>query len=222
MNKQAIIFGMGGIITAVLIAFVVPKPGSSQPEQTNVLSESIEERDTMQEQEVMKKEPPAMQIDTSKSYRAILHTSTGDITIQFNDDQTPITVNNFISLARDGFYDGTMFHRVIDGFMIQGGDPEGTGAGGPGYQFDDESFEGDYTRGTIAMANSGPNTNGSQFFIMHQDHNLPHSYVIFGKVASGMDAVDAIATAEVATNFGGEQSKPVSPVTIESVEIIEE
>jgi cyclophilin family peptidyl-prolyl cis-trans isomerase len=105
--------------------------------------------------------------------------------------------------------------------MIQGGDPKGDGTGGPGYFFDDELFSGDYTRGTLAMANAGRNTNGSQFFIIHKDYQLPKNYVIFGKVTGGMDVVDKIATASVEMNAFGEESKPVSPVVINSVEIIE-
>jgi cyclophilin family peptidyl-prolyl cis-trans isomerase len=106
--------------------------------------------------------------------------------------------------------------------MIQGGDPEGTGMGGPGYKFDDEPFTGEYTRGTIAMANSGPNTNGSQFFIMHADYGLPKSYVIFGKVTKGLDVVDKIAEAPVSAGMSGENSTPVEPVKVESVTITEQ
>lgn len=163
---------------------------------------------------------PSMEIDKTKSYQAVLTTSLGDITIDLNALKTPITVNNFVALARKNFYNNTIFHRVIKGFMIQGGDPKGDGTGGPGYQFDDEPFEGEYTRGTVAMANSGPNTNGSQFFIMHADYQLAKNYVIFGKVSSGMDVVDKIAEAPVQQN-SGESSKPVSPVTVTSVTIIE-
>lgn len=162
---------------------------------------------------------PEMQIDVSKSYTAILQTSVGDIEIALNAKETPITVNNFVYLSRSGFYDDTIFHRVIRGFMIQGGDPEGTGRGGPGYRFDDELFSGDYTRGTVAMANAGPDTNGSQFFIMHADYGLPKDYVIFGSVTKGLEVVDKIATAE--TEAEGEGSTPVKPVTVESVTIIE-
>jgi len=104
--------------------------------------------------------------------------------------------------------------------MIQGGDPKGDGTGGPGYQFADESFEGEYTRGTVAMANTGPNTNGSQFFIMHQDYDLPKNYVIFGKVTEGLNVVDKIAEASVSANQFGEMSKPVTPIKIFSVEIV--
>jgi len=106
-----------------------------------------------------------MTIDKSKAYSAVLETSKGDITIEFTTKKTPITVNNFITLARKDFYDNTIFHRVIKGFMIQGGDPKGNGTGGPGYTFDDEKFDGEYLRGTVAMANAGPNTNGSQFLL---------------------------------------------------------
>ncbi len=160
--------------------------------------------------------------DPAKKYTATLKTEKGDIVVEFTSKQTPKTVENFVTLARKGFYDGTIFHRAIKGFMIQGGDPKGDGTGGPGYKFNDEPFTGEYTRGTIAMANSGPNTNGSQFFIMHQDYALPKNYVIFGHVLSGMDAVDAIATAPVTMSPTGEQSKPVTPVKILSVSISEQ
>ncbi len=180
-------------------------------EQVNLsLSPSIAERTNT-----------TMEIDQNKSYSAILKTSMGEITISLTASQTPITVNNFVSLSRKNFYAKTIFHRVINGFMIQGGDPKGNGTGGPGYQFADEPFEGEYTKGTVAMANAGPNTNGSQFFIMQADYPLPKDYVIFGKVVSGLDVVDKIATAPVEVGPSGEMSKPVSPVSILSVEIIE-
>lgn len=165
---------------------------------------------------------PTMQIDQNKKYTAIMKTSAGDIEIAFNPVQTPVTVNNFVVLAREDFYNDTIFHRAIKGFMIQGGDPTGNGTGSPGYRFDDEPFMGEYTRGTVAMANAGPNTNGSQFFIMHQDYALPKNYVIFGKVTKGIEVVDAIATAPVKPSFSGEMSSPVEPVMVKSVEIIEE
>ncbi len=174
--------------------------------------------------ESMKKQydnPPAMQLDSTKKYQATMTTSEGVIVIELYADQTPQTVNNFVFLANDKFYDETIFHRVINGFMIQGGDPEGTGMGGPGYRFADEKFTGEYTRGTIAMANAGPNTNGSQFFIMHQDYPLPTNYVIFGKVINGLEVVDKIATAPVSMSLSGEKSQPVKPVTIKSITISE-
>ncbi len=167
-------------------------------------------------------QPPAMQIDQNKKYSAVLKTTAGDITIELNAKTTPITVNNFVFLAKNNFYDNTIFHRVIKGFMIQGGDPKGDGTGGPGYRFADESITGDYTRGTVAMANAGPNTNGSQFFIMHADYNLPKNYVIFGKVTSGIDVVDKIANAPVQMSPSGEDSQPVTPIKITAVEVKEE
>jgi len=160
-----------------------------------------------------------LELDAEKQYYAVLKTQVGDIKIKLSKE-TPITSKNFISLARKGFYDGLNFHRVIKGFMIQGGCPNGDGTGGPGYKFDDEPFSGEYTRGTVAMANSGPNTNGSQFFIMHQDYSLPKNYVIFGSVVEGIETVDKIATAP--TIAGEKNSTPVNPVVINTVEIIEE
>jgi len=109
---------------------------------------------------------------------------------------------------------------VISGFMVQGGNPKGDGTGGPGYQFNDEPITGEYKRGTVAMANSGPNTNGSQFFIMHADYALPKNYVIFGQVTAGLDVVDKIATAPVTRSRSGENSQPVNPVIIESATVL--
>ncbi len=163
---------------------------------------------------------PAMSIDLAKKYVATLRTEKGDIEIELAAAATPITVNNFVFLAREKFYDGVIFHRTIPGFMIQGGDPTGTGMGGPGYRFEDESFDASYKRGTVAMANAGPDTNGSQFFIMHADYALPKNYTIFGQVTKGLEAVDAIATAP--TVPGGEGSKPATPVKITSVDVVEQ
>jgi len=160
-------------------------------------------------------------IDKNKEYAVLFKTDLGNIKILLNTKGTPITVNNFVYLAGDNFYNGTIFHRTINGFMIQGGDPLGNGQGGPGYKFDDEPFEGEYTRGTVAMANAGPNTNGSQFFIMHADQALPKNYVIFGRVVEGMEVVDRIATAPVEAGATGEMSKPINPVKISSTEILE-
>lgn len=160
---------------------------------------------------------PEMTIDLARAYAATLHTNHGDISIEFDATRSPLTVNNFVFLARDGFYDGVIFHRVISGFMIQGGDPTGTGTGGPGYRFRDEiEGAGKYERGTVAMANAGPNTNGSQFFICHTDVALPHSYTIFGKVTSGLEAVDSIAGTAT-----GAEDRPVDDCVIDSVTITE-
>lgn len=149
-----------------------------------------------------------------KKYTVEMTTSVGNITLELDGDKTPITVNNFITLAKSGFYDNVIFHRTIANFMIQGGDPTGTGTGGPGYKFDDEKFDGEYTRGTLAMANSGPNTNGSQFFIMHADVQLQKDYVIFGRVTSGIETVDKIATAPT-----GPSDRPIDPVKIVKIEV---
>jgi len=154
-----------------------------------------------------------MEFDKTKKYQVALKTTAGDIVIELSP-KTPITSKNFFDLVNKKYYDGVIFHRVISGFMIQGGDPTGTGAGGPGYKFDDEQFEGEYTRGTVAMANAGPNTNGSQFFIMHKDYRLPKNYVIFGKVTSCMDVVDKIAEAPTGPN-----DRPNNPVKIISAAI---
>ena len=160
---------------------------------------------------------PDLTLDLSKTYSAVIHTTAGDIGVDLYAADAPQTVNNFVFLANDGFYDDVIFHRTIKGFMIQGGDPTGTGRGGPGYRFRDE-FHGKtaYNRGTLAMANAGPNTNGSQFFIMHADYGLPNAYTIFGEVTEGLDIVDAIAEAPT-----GGQDRPHDPVTITGIDISE-
>ncbi|MBA2254053.1 MAG: peptidylprolyl isomerase [Chloroflexi bacterium] len=157
-----------------------------------------------------------MAIDASKRYTATIQTSAGAMTAELWPAEAPMTVNNFVFLARDGFYDGVIFHRVIPGFMIQGGDPTGTGSGGPGYKFKDEPVRKPYSRGTLAMANAGPNTNGSQFFVMHADYGLPPNYTIFGKLTSGEEVIDAIATAPT-----GSHDRPKQPATIQSITIDE-
>ncbi len=142
--------------------------------------------------------PPAMQINTNKKYHAVIKTNKGDINLELNPAEAPQTVNNFVTLARDGFYDGVTFHRVVPGFVIQGGDPTGTGRGGPGYRFNDEPVRRPYKAGTLAMANAGPNTNGSQFFICLEDQpGLPPNYTIFGDVTSGMNVVRSIRQGDV-------------------------
>ncbi|MGO9138210.1 MAG: peptidylprolyl isomerase [Syntrophales bacterium] len=141
------------------------------------------------------KNPPEMQIDLAKRYKAFIETSRGDIELELYPQHAPKTVNNFVFLAKEGFYDDVSFHRVIKNFMIQGGDPTGTGRGGPGYKFVDELKENPlkHETGVISMANSGPNTNGSQFFITHSPQpHLNGRHTVFGKVVSGQDVVDAI------------------------------
>jgi len=167
---------------------------------------------------------PEMTIDPNKKYIAKIETSKGNFEAELDAKNTPITVNNFVFLAKDKFYDGLTFHRIMKDFMIQGGDPKGDGSGDPGYKFDDEKIIGDYTPGTLAMANSGENTNGSQFFVMTDDYSngkLPKNYVIFGKVISGMDVVDKIASTQTSDNGQGEQSKPKEAVSINKITIEE-
>ena len=166
---------------------------------------------------------PAMAIDPAKRYTAKMRTNKGEIEVEFFPDDAPQTVNNFVVLARDGYYDGTPFHRIVKGFVIQGGDPTGTGTGGPGYRFADEPIARDYEKGTLAMANAGPNTNGSQFFIVLEnlEGQLPKNYTIFGKVTSGQETVDAIAAVPTRRSPSGEASQPAETVTLEKVTIQE-
>ena len=199
MNKQTIIILLA-VIALGAIAFMI---ANNQKDQ-----EEIKKTENDNNQET--------------NMNATIKTSLGEIKIELYSDRVPQTAGNFAKLAEEKFYDGIKFHRIISGFMIQGGDPLTKddsqknlwGTGGPGYKFNDEPFEGDYSRGTIAMANSGPNTNGSQFFIMHQDYPLPPQYVIFGKVLEGMEVVDAIAALE--TDAG---DRPLNPPVIESVTV---
>jgi cyclophilin family peptidyl-prolyl cis-trans isomerase len=147
---------------------------------------------------------------------ATLHTNQGAIVVELFDEDAPKTVENFLKLSRDGFYDGVVFHRVIPDFMIQGGDPTGTGTGGPGYSFEDEFNQHKVERGALAMANAGPNTNGSQFFIVTTQAApwLDGKHTVFGRVRDGMDVVDAISEVDTDPN-----DKPREPVTIERVEV---
>ena len=149
-----------------------------------------------------------------------IETNYGTIVFETYNQDAPKTVENFITLANKGFYNGLTFHRVIPGFMIQGGDPNGNGTGGPGYQFEDEInlnsdlYKTGYKKGVVAMANAGPNTNGSQFFIMTEDYPLPSNYTIFGKVVSGQDVIDKIANVKTGAN-----DKPITPVVMKTVTI---
>jgi len=141
--------------------------------------------------------PPPMTIDTSKQYTATIETEKGDLVLELFASDVPVTVNNFVFLAREGFYDGTIFHRVIPGFMAQGGDPTGTGAGNPGYSFADEFTEHTHITGALSMANSGSNTNGCQFFITYapQPH-LDGEHTVFGQLIEGMDVLEKIETGD--------------------------
>ena len=193
-------------------------------EEANSPEIEIEETTTTIGEQVADKtysQPHAMNLDNSKAYQAIVKTNLGDMTIEFFTDDAPMTVNNFVTLAKDGYYDGVIFHRVISGFMIQGGDPSGTGHGDygkyPGYEFEDElDNPRPYEKGILAMANRGTNTNGSQFFIMHVDYPLPYNYTIFGNVIDGLDVIDKIAAVQTDS-----ADKPLEDVVISTVEILE-
>ena len=165
---------------------------------------------------------------SSGGRHGVLTTDKGAIEIELLDDDAPRAVENFRLLAEHGYYDGLTFHRIVKGFMIQGGDPSGDGTGGLsawGDPFPDEInpqsalYQNGYRRGIMAMANSGPNTNGSQFFIMHDDYPLPPNYVIFARVTSGLDVVDAIAETPVTAGPGGEKSQPLTPPILQKVTI---
>jgi peptidyl-prolyl cis-trans isomerase B (cyclophilin B) len=148
--------------------------------------------------------PPAMEIDPTKNYRATIETTRGTIELELYPAHAPKTVNNFVFLSRQGFYDGLTFHRVISNFMIQGGDPLGTGTGGPGYRFEDETYGNPlkHETGVISMANAGPNTNGSQFFITHSPQpHLNGRHTVFGKVIKGQEVVDAIRQGDKMTKI---------------------
>ena len=211
---------MKKIIFLTLLTFI------SCTNESDTLSESVELNTSEQEGDVLSNNKvyesmPEMNIDISKKYTAVIKTSMGDMSVEFFTEEAPMTVNNFINLSRDGYYDNVIFHRVISGFMIQGGDPSGTGHGEmgkyPGYKFEDElNNQRSYEKGILAMANAGPDTNGSQFFIMHVDYPLPYQYTIFGFVTDGLDIIDKIASVET-----GDGDKPVNDVVIETVEIKE-
>jgi cyclophilin family peptidyl-prolyl cis-trans isomerase len=165
-----------------------------------------------------------MIIDPTKKYKATMVTTKGNITFELFAKDAPLAVNNFYKLSNDGFYNDIFFHRIIENFMIQGGDPDGTGSGGPGYSFQDELNNGHkYEPGIIAMANSGPDTNGSQFFICTGSNsanlNDKPGYTIFGKVIKGMDVVQAIAKTPVQENIYGEVSEPTIDMKIISVSV---
>ena len=211
---------MKKIILLALITFI------SCSNESDTLNESVQLNTNEQEGDVLSNNKvydsmPEMNIDISKKYTAVIKTNMGDMSVEFFTEESPMTVNNFINLSRDGYYDNVIFHRVISGFMIQGGDPSGTGHGEmgkyPGYKFEDElNNQRSYNKGILAMANAGPDTNGSQFFIMHVDYPLPYQYTIFGFVNDGLDIIDKIASVET-----GDGDKPVNDVVIKTVEIKE-
>jgi cyclophilin family peptidyl-prolyl cis-trans isomerase len=169
--------------------------------------------------------PPPMSLDPDLPYSVVITTSLGEMTAELYAQDAPNTVNNFVFLAKEGFYNGVVFHRIIENFMVQTGDPTGTGRGGPGYRFADElTGPQTYVKGTLAMANAGPNTQGSQFFICHGPgaERLPKNYSIFGKVTVGLDVLDAIAGVPVQASPNGEPSSPIDAPRIETIEVREE
>lgn len=213
--KQVILFSLL-LVFGFIIIFIFGRPKQNS---IKITPQTVSKKITPTQKPLT---VPSIIIDKEKVYTANISTSMGDIEISLDTQNTPITANNFISLAKQSFYNNVIFHRVIRDFMIQTGDPKGDGTGGPGYQFDDEKIVGEYVRGTIAMANAGPNTNGSQFFIMHKTNKeLPKNYVIFGRVIKGLDVVDKIANTKVKANSQGELSSPITPILITSIKIIE-
>jgi cyclophilin family peptidyl-prolyl cis-trans isomerase len=239
----AAVVALGLSVFAVALISVMDR-GSEPEEQTAAEAEACPSPDDAPEVTAEQyDDPPQMQIDPDATYVATMDTTCGEIVIELDAAGTPVATNNFVFLAREGYYDGIGFHRVIPDFMIQGGDPEGTGTGGPGYEFEDElgpaeeefgrirdqlteqmdeevdpeMVPGGYPRGVVAMANSGPDTNGSQFFITHGDPAvLPGpDYTLFGEVIDGMDVVDRIAAGET----DGDQA--IEPVRIRGIEIDE-
>jgi len=162
---------------------------------------------------------PGVMPEAQVNKKVLIKTNLGNIEIQVDPKAGPNAASNFIYLVKQGFYNGTIFHRVIPGFMIQGGDPTGTGRGGPGYQFANDPVNGSYNKGIVAMANAGPDTNGSQFFIMVADVPLHPDYSIFGHVISGQDVADKISQVQTTTNDGGENSQPVQQVKVLDVSV---
>lgn len=232
MRKKWAILTLGTLFATSLISGcgsgANEKPASDQGKQGQPQQGQAPQQAPTAAKNNKYKEAPKMAIDPAKSYTATLHTSKGDIKIQLYAKDAPKTVNNFVFLARDKFYDGIRFHRIVKDFMIQTGDPLGNGTGGPGYEFEDElPPKHPYEPGVVAMANHGPDTNGSQFFIgngegVRQLEQLPN-YTVFGKVIDGMDVVQAISSVPVGPNpaMRGEMSVPKEEVIIRSVTIEE-
>lgn len=202
MNKK-LVFGFQGALLGAVLIMVVAACSGSEPTATRQAiptpiaapkPESTPSRKTYSA-------PPPMKIDANKSYTATLETEKGDIVLELFAKDAPKTVNNFVFLAREGFYDGVTFHRVLPGFMAQSGDPTGTGSGGPGYRFEDEFSDKTHEAGIISMANAGPNTNGSQFFITYvPTPNLDGVHSVFGRLIEGMDVLEKITSRDPAQN----------------------
>lgn len=220
--------GLGGMVSAVAVILLgaglsAGVSAQSTPEATPAALNCWADDQVMEDPTLGKQyaQAPEMKIDPAKTYTATIETNKGTVTAELFPADAPNTVNNFVCLADDGYFNGTPFHRIVKGFVIQGGDPTGTGMGGPGYKFNDEPVSREYERGTLAMANAGPNTNGSQFFIVLDDlrGKLPKNYTIFGKVTEGLDVVDAIANTPTSVGRSGEKSTPNEAITVEKVTI---
>ncbi|OAB36895.1 peptidylprolyl isomerase [Paenibacillus macquariensis subsp. defensor] len=235
MKKKHLFMPLITLITAALLLSACGNKPTNEPatdqttgsntEQTTPVEPTPPAEETPTQTTKSWDNPPAMEIDSTKSYEAEVTTNKGTFTIELYAKDAPKTVNNFVFLAKQGFYNDVIFHRIIETFMIQTGDPQGTGAGGPGYQFEDEKTTYKYEPGTVAMANAGPNTNGSQFFICtgaDSDFlNSQPNYTIFGKITNGMDVVNKIAATPVEAGMSGEVSSPTEKVQIKDVKITE-
>lgn len=231
-SHNFLIFGIVSAAIVIFISFFLFSRDLSNEEPTNVpmlddlvqksvveSTPSVNEKESFSEAEKFYPAPPEMKIDKKIDYKAIIKTSMGNIEVDLFERKAQVTVNNFVFLAREGFYDGLIFHRVIDDFMIQGGDPSGNGTGGPGYKFEDEINDEMLIEGSLAMANSGVDTNGSQFFIITKLETpwLDGKHTNFGRVTEGMSVVEVIEKVETDV-----RDKPLEDVIIESIEIIEE
>lgn len=224
MNKKYVFMPLITLMTTALL--LAGCGNNNEPSGDSAANQPTEQTPAQTEDQVAENQtapkswdaPPAMEIDATKSYEAEMTTSKGTFTIELFAKDAPLTVNNFVFLARQGFYDDVIFHRIIESFMIQGGDPDGTGRGGPGYQFEDEQTTYQYEPGIVAMANAGPNTNGSQFFICTgaDSLSLPPDYTIFGKITNGMDVVLDIAATPV-----GAGDFPTETIQIKEIKITE-
>ncbi len=209
-NKKILLLSVGLLAVAV-IGLILTKEGTIMPDE-----------DLVQTPQTTSYNQPEDVLEEGIDYGALIKTSMGDIRVDLFEKETPLTVNSFLFLTKEQFFDNLIFHRVVKDFVIQGGDPKGNGTGGPGYQVKDEITERKYEPYMLGMANSGPNTNGSQFFITTGKISqgslqaLNGSYTIFGKVTSGFAVIDAIERVETDSN-----DKPVNPVVIESIQIIE-
>ena len=215
-----------GLVVLGVVGFMFSQKNPEEANAPDMFTPVLNQEAAPQTQPVAEKSPSSHPSSANnKAVHNFMHTITlktnfGTIQFETYDADTPKTVENFLSLAKKGFYNNLIFHRVIPGFMIQGGDPSGNGTGGPGYKFDDElkpnteSYKNGYKKGVVAMANAGPNTNGSQFFIMLADYPLPNNYTIFGKVVSGQDVVDAIGKTPT-----GAQDRPQKPVIMNEVTV---